>query len=119
MTLEDLANTRRNNQRPKSMILLSMVGPLAFCNPVIEVNQPYHDQDFRPLLDLDIEIVHAHETQPQQVVRLIDQVLQAKPKTLNAWNAKTGVLTTVIDHDKKSFFNYQTQNYANSTRQHH
>ena len=88
MTLDALMGIRSGKQRPVELVILSLVGPLALPNPVIEVQERPSDLDLRPLIDLDVEIAHCGQV--QKVVTLVDAVHQQNVRYLGCWNVDTG-----------------------------
>lgn len=85
MTLDDLMKLRRQKKRPAHMVILSLVGPLVFSNPVIEINGRIDDLDLRPLTGLEVEIAHDDRT-ADKALDLAFLLLPMNPTYLGTWD---------------------------------
>ena len=88
MTLNKLLDIRKSGSRPGEMIIISLIGDIDYSNPVISVTGQSNNYDFRPLLDLSVEIIHLGAVKTR-IISLVNELLAAGVKNLMIFNPKS------------------------------
>lgn len=97
MTLDELLTLRRRKRRPREMVILATCKMPAVGNPLIEIRGDPGQLDLRSLIDLEVEVAHVGQA-PARTVRLLESIMQHRPRYLGAWNVRTSQRVSVVLH---------------------
>ena len=98
MTLDDLKTIRLNHQKPARGINLNLCANGVLPEPVIQL-KPNQDIDYRVFHNLDLDIHFWSRT--NDVIKLIDKLTEAKPKTISVVNHKIKSCIMVFFKNKR------------------
>ena len=97
-----LLRARQRGMRPDGHVIVSLVGGIPGHNcVVIKEDERLDDQDWRGFIDLDVVIAHVGK-RVQRTISVLNHLIMARVRELEAWNAATGQWVSVVAfHEKR------------------
>lgn len=101
MTLKDLEKIRRAGNKPKGMVLLSLLGELKASNPVVTTSG---FDDYRSLVGLDIQIIHGGR-ELDTVINMIQNLIKLPVNNLSIRRLPDNQVYSIVCHGSKFIHN--------------